>query len=706
MAARRECKPGWHYWDVDGHNIGVCRLCGQCRQFPFEPGERVLILKRSARLKAKEAIMVAKTETMTGIEMVSLELIDDNPFQPRKSFPRKDIDELAASIEQHGLRQIPEARPKGDRRELAYGHLRKTAFRKLQKKSAAKWGKMPLRVAAISDDNMFFWALEENMRHSDLKPLEVARAVDVFFTFFSDRTETELAKKLSMSQGHVSNMRRVVTLPDEILAKIDEGRISFTMGRELLVFKGITAGKYSRYDPKARAYVDHPKDEKYLMLEAVRGLGTAMYGDPATVPGIVRRIYSVASQHLRALEKVHASYRAEPLFDTREAGCLNCEHMIRTHPQKSQTAHYCANFECWDTRQQEHKERAATAALEQMRADVLEKVTAEIEAPPGGEAISQEIPPAQVSDQDLEAYERDLVQDKQDERAQRQRVDSLRNVPKDWPCHSCIKVTDCDRDSCYDEGDTMVCERQVTAETKAAVAERAKVEMPPEIRAQIQEKAGTRAEVLDVRELWADNYHSQLTQGHVTLDREIDRMADPQECLERCTSGFHFAFDSSRSEARTLHVCTKPKCVAQKKAAYTRARNAAGQTKKKAETLAIKQAVGATTGLDKARMKLIVKAQLEGGHVGRSYSWQSSDTGPAAWWWGKVVGTNLESQGIERSKIYAALDKLSDEDLARLIVDFMLSALRYSGDIQTYQVKTTEALNWMGIGVSVPAEAA
>jgi len=249
------------------------------------------------------------------------------------------------------------------------------------------------------------------------------------------------------------------------------------------------------------------------------------------------------------------------------------------------------------------------------------------------------------------------------------------------------------------------------------VREKATMEMPAELKELIAKKAGTRAKVLDLRELRTGNY-SDLKQGYVSLkseyDGELDRLFDPEECTERCIRGFHFAFDSEsrpsygglsrpdeNKEAKVYYVCTDPKCVAKKKAALTRAKNAAGQEKKKAETKAIKEATVATTTLDKPRMKLIILSQLAGRNqsVGHSYS---SGMSNREFWLSKLQLPKQEGYNFNAAPIFEAIDKLSNEEVAKLIVEFTLCTLTYEGEIQGYKTQTTEALNWLGIGINVP----
>ena len=292
------------------------------------------------------------------IEAIGLDQIHDNPYQARLTYHRKDIDELAHSIQTHGLLQVPPGRRKDGDIELAFGHLRKRAFAKLAKKDPGEFGKMPIDIRDLSDDQMAMFALEENLKRRGISPLETARAVDKYLVSFPGKTEVELAESLNMAKGTVSNMRRVLRLPEKILEKIDEGIISFHQGRELLIFE--------RFE-----------NAENLMRSALDGLktGNKFYGEPNTVEGLQKSIHSVISGQCRPLDKEWEGYRWDILFDTRAAGCLECDKMMRTHPNKSQVAHYCTDAECWDRHQEEHREKAAAVAKAKMEAEVINQAT-------------------------------------------------------------------------------------------------------------------------------------------------------------------------------------------------------------------------------------------------------------------------------------------------------------------------------------------
>ena len=596
------------------------------------------------------------------VERIDLERIHDNPYQARLTYHKKDIDDLAHSIKTHGLLQVPPGRRKDGDIELGFGHLRKRAFAKLAKKDPETFGKMPVDIRNLTDGQMAMFVLEENLKRRDITPLEIARAVDNYLNSFLEKTEVEVAEYLNMTKGNVSNMRRVLRLPEKILEKIDEGRITFTQGRELLTLEGL-------------------ENAENLMASALGGLrtGNKPYGHANTVEGMQASIHDVISSHCRPLDKEYEGYRWDLIFDTRAAGCLNCDKMVRTHPTKSATAHYCLDNKCWDRHQEEQQQKVSAEAKATMEADILRRA-------------AQTTAPAQVQE--------------------RRELKTVTPVVVDEgggalpvPCESCAKAETCDRTHFHvssENSTELVCEEKV--ERAPEEVKLPTPEVPEDILALAREKAGTRAEVLDLKDIGA-GYYEEVKQGYALLDgfgRPLEHILDPEECLERCTHGFHFAFDSRQREARTRYVCSDTKCLAKKKAAFTRAKNAEGQARKNAERSAIKEAISQTTIVDRARINLILLAQIDGHHTTKHYYGPTDGKQPETWLWDKL---SAGTPAIERKRenLFRRIDKLSDEDLAKLVVEFMFYYLTDKGDIGTYEIKTTEPLKWMGIDINVEA---
>lgn len=653
-------------------------------------------------------------ETMT-IEHMDPETIKDNPYQPRRGYSSRRIDELASSIEQNGLLETPMGRRNNGYIELAFGHIRKRSFIKLKKKNPKKWPTMPVDIRKITDHEMAVFALEENLKRSDITPIDLARSVTKYLEIFPETTETGLAKKLVMTQGHISNMRRVMRLPEEVLGRIDEGRITFTMARELLIFQGLSApGKESRYSRKEEKYIDIAKDSKWLMLEAIKHIITpgseSRYGyHPCSVDGMQKAIHSIVQGNFRPLgaSNDYGYYRDEVLFDVEKTGCKECPSMFRSHPFKTRTCMWCANPKCWEKNQKKHKDQRAAEAKKKMQEDILTRVATTETERQAKVGISQEIPPA--------APIVDYIPEEEREAAQK-RIQQLSGDPREWPCRTCLSVGTCDGTGVYSvsgvgEDEVFACDNHMGKEEAKEVREKATLKVPPEVMELAKEKAGSRAEVLDLNEL-GTGYYGDLKQGYVRLDNILNIMDNSKECLETCTRGFHYAFDSKErpswsreQESKVNHVCTDPKCVAKKKAAYTRALNAAGQAKKKAEMAAIKQAVAETASLDHARMKVLVLSQI---NTDRSYYY--SDDKDINWFLNKlkVKPQKTDYGSTDQAKtlraIIEAVDKLSEQELAKVIVECSLVKLAYKGDIKEYKIQTTQSLNWLGIAVQSPNE--
>ncbi len=468
--------------------------------------------------------------------MIDPEKVEDNPYQPRSHYPRKTIDEIAYSIEQIGIIHVPTGRQVDGHYEIAEGHLRKRAYIKLKKGNPKKFGEMPLDIREISDRDMAIISLEENLRRQDITPLEQARAVDMYLVNFTDVTETALAKTLNMTQGNISNMRRVLKCPDEVLQKIVDGKINFTMARELLIFQEINVGFEKEY--RGGKEVNVPKDEKWLMLQAVRGVG-GQYGRAATVDGIKRCIYDVAERNLKWLDKQQAWYGHErnPLFDTRAAGCLKCPKMIRAFETKSQARHFCTDSECWDKKQEAHKKQQAAEARKKVHEDIAKRIAAaEVDREKEG-GISQEIPascqgcptlnacidspvwqtykgnPAcpnrgikpqdgeMVGGEILNEEEIQAVVDEIEEEWSGEEEDLPTFATLDEVCHGCINKKRCERRNrnpvSTPEGTKYACKDRVTKENYQEVREKAKVAMPASFKNLVKDKAGTPATSLE-----------------------------------------------------------------------------------------------------------------------------------------------------------------------------------------------------------------
>ena len=160
---------------------------------------------------------------------VPVELIAPNPQQPRRSFEEEPLVALADSLKHRGVLQPVLVRPvAGGTYELIAGERRWRAAR------LAGLDSVPAMVRPHDDAESLELALIENMAREDLNPLEEARAVAALVEELG-MTREAVGRRLGRSRVAVSNLLRLLDLPDEALALIEAGTLSQGHGRALLM---------------------------------------------------------------------------------------------------------------------------------------------------------------------------------------------------------------------------------------------------------------------------------------------------------------------------------------------------------------------------------------------------------------------------------------------------------------------------------------
>lgn len=164
------------------------------------------------------------------IEQINVQQILVNPFQPRKVFDETAIQELADSIQQHGILQPVIVRKKGKKYELVVGERR---YRAAQ---LAGLTEVPAIIKSLTEQEMMELAILENLQREDLTPIEEAEAYHSLIEQLGF-TQEELAKRLGKSRPHIANHVRLLNLPDSVRLLINEGKLSMGHGRTLLGLK-------------------------------------------------------------------------------------------------------------------------------------------------------------------------------------------------------------------------------------------------------------------------------------------------------------------------------------------------------------------------------------------------------------------------------------------------------------------------------------
>lgn len=160
--------------------------------------------------------------------LCDIEKISPNPYQPRKEMSEKGLSELACSIKEKGILQpliINEAI--GDRYELIAGE------RRLRAAGIAGLRQVPVIIRKASKEDRLELALIENIQRQNLNPLEEAMAYNRLSSEFS-LTQEEIAHKVGKERSTVTNMLRLLQLPDYVKEDLQNGRLSSGHARVLL----------------------------------------------------------------------------------------------------------------------------------------------------------------------------------------------------------------------------------------------------------------------------------------------------------------------------------------------------------------------------------------------------------------------------------------------------------------------------------------
>lgn len=158
---------------------------------------------------------------------ISVELIERNPFQPRREFDQRAIDELAESVRKHGVLQPLLVRASGEGYQLIAGERRWRAARQVGLET------IPCRVVELEDQQVCEAAIEENLKREDLNVIEKAQAFKEYLDRFGGTIE-DLARQLSMNRSTISNMLRLLELPEVVQEAVRLDRISGGHARALL----------------------------------------------------------------------------------------------------------------------------------------------------------------------------------------------------------------------------------------------------------------------------------------------------------------------------------------------------------------------------------------------------------------------------------------------------------------------------------------
>ncbi len=163
-----------------------------------------------------------------GVARLAIADIVANPLQPRRHFAPEAMAELIASVRAHGVLQPILVRPIANgRHEIIAGERRWRAAQ------AAGLHEIPAVSRALDDRTAFEIALIENIQRSDLNAIEEARGYRRLIDEFS-HTQQILAGIVGKSRSHVTNLMRLLDLPETVQAMVEDGRLAMGHARALI----------------------------------------------------------------------------------------------------------------------------------------------------------------------------------------------------------------------------------------------------------------------------------------------------------------------------------------------------------------------------------------------------------------------------------------------------------------------------------------
>ena len=164
------------------------------------------------------------------VQFIELELIRPNPYQPRKTFEEERLNDLASSIQQHGILQPIVLR------QTVQGYYIVVGERRFRASKLAGLTEVPAIIKELSDEDMMELAIIENLQREDLNAIEEAESYKKMMTDLNI-TQQEVARRLGKSRPYIANMLRLLQLPKNVAQMVQHGALSSAHGRTLLTLK-------------------------------------------------------------------------------------------------------------------------------------------------------------------------------------------------------------------------------------------------------------------------------------------------------------------------------------------------------------------------------------------------------------------------------------------------------------------------------------
>ncbi|MGT2800283.1 ParB/RepB/Spo0J family partition protein [Streptococcus marmotae] len=166
---------------------------------------------------------------MEELRYIAINDITPNPYQPRVHFDQEKLEELAQSIKENGLIQ-----PLIVRKSAIIGYELLAGERRLRASQLAGLTSVPVVIKNLSDDELLYQAIIENLQRSDLNPIEEAKSYQRLIE--KNLTHDEIAQIMGKSRPYITNILRLLQLSDPLISAVEEGILSQGHARLLIPY--------------------------------------------------------------------------------------------------------------------------------------------------------------------------------------------------------------------------------------------------------------------------------------------------------------------------------------------------------------------------------------------------------------------------------------------------------------------------------------
>jgi ParB family chromosome partitioning protein len=258
------------------------------------------------------------------LQRIALSRIRANPFQPRREFDTADLAELEASLTASGLLQPITVRRRGDAYELVAGE------RRLRAAANIGWSEISAVIRDFDDQTMLVLALVENLQRSNLNPIEEARGYRRLINDFK-LTQQQVAEAVGKDRTTITNLLRVLSLPEAVQQMVEQRVLSAGHARALLALEteasvsqlaseAVSAGLSVRQlEQRVRELAEKPS----ILLPAERRSKAAA---PESSSPAIRRIEDDLRRFLQTDVHVHVNSESKGRL---EVGFYNAEDLER-----------------------------------------------------------------------------------------------------------------------------------------------------------------------------------------------------------------------------------------------------------------------------------------------------------------------------------------------------------------------------------------